>query len=394
MPDSLTTAMVKDRIGSSKRFDGPGSDPPHGADVRPNGTTRYLAMGQEGGRLTTMADVARHAGVSLSTVSYVLSGKRTISPATRDRVRTAITETGFAINARGRALASRQTRTVILLFPSLASDLGAANMEFVQGCLVAARADGYSVMVSLSDDPYEETRRATRGGVADGVILMEIETDDPRVRLLRDQLTPFTLIGHQDDNTGIDFVDLDFADAMRVSLDHLHDLGHRDVVLLLPRRSHQGPAYGPHVRSRDAFLIHLAERGMTGELRECPASARGGQDGLGTLLSTRPYLTGAITTSAELVPGMIRAASEVGRSVPSDVSIVTLASPSVAEHAAPPLTSVDFPTGEMGQIATSMLIDRLEGRAQHVPHQVMLRGTLTVRGTSAPPPDPAPSRPP
>ncbi|CAA9541925.1 MAG: Transcriptional regulator, LacI family [uncultured Thermomicrobiales bacterium] len=340
--------------------------------------------------MATMADVARHAGVSLSTVSYVLSGKRSISGPTRERVLSAIAATNFAPNARGQALASRRSRTIVLLFPALAHDLGTMNMEFVDGTLQTAREHGYSVMISVSDDPYEETERAARRGFADGVLVMEVELEDPRVALLQARDFPFALIGHQRDNAGIDFVDLDFAHAIGLCLDHLAELGHRRVGLLLPLIPTRSASYGPSSRSREAFTAGLATRGLTGELFICPATATGGYDIVSRITATDPGMTGLIANSPQLVPGMLRAGRAAGLDVPDDLSIMALASHRVAEAASPPLTAVDFPAVEMGRLGAEMLIARLEDGPASRPTQHLLRGDLTLRGTTGP----APRRPP
>lgn len=333
--------------------------------------------------MVTMADVARHAGVSLSTVSYVLSGKRSISEPTRLRVMSAITATNFAPNARGQALASRRSRTIVLLFPALVHDLGTMNMEFVFGTLQTAREHGYSVMISVSDDPYEETERAARHGFADGVLVMEVALDDPRVTLLRAREFPFALIGHQRDNSGISFVDLDFAHATDVCLDHLAGLGHRRIGLALPTDATLSADYGPTVRTREAFLSGLEWRGLTGTIVAGPRTATGGYETVRTILSNSPGTTAVIAANPQLVPGMVQAVRDIGLSVPVDFSIVALASHMIAEAAAPPLTAVNFPASQMGRLGAQILIDLLENGQRGSPVQHLLKGELTVRGTTA-----------
>lgn len=333
--------------------------------------------------MATMADVARHAGVSLSTVSYVLSGKRSISESTRLRVLSAIEATNFAPNARGQALASRRSRTIVLLFPALAHDLGGMNIEFVYGMLQAARERGYSVMISVSDDPYEETERAARRGFADGVLVMEVELADPRVALLQAREFPFALIGHQEDNTGINFVDFDFANAVEQSLEHLMALGHRRIGLALPLIPTRTATYGPAIRTRAAFLDGLAARGLTGDLFVCPSTATGGYDTVSRAIAADPGMTGIIANTPQLVPGMLHAARDAGLRVPDDLSIISLASTMVAEAASPPLTAVDLPASEMGRLGATMLIDVLEHGARGRPAQYLLEGDLTVRATTA-----------
>ena len=117
-----------------------------------------------------------------------------------------------------------------------------------------------------------------------------------------------------------------------------------------------------------------------------PRTATGGYEAVRTVLSNAPGTTAMIATNPQLAPGMVQAARDAGRSVPADFSIVSLASPLVAEAAVPPLTAVNFPATQMGRLGVRMLIDLLETDPPETPTQHLLRGELTVRGTTAPAP--------
>src|SRR4051794_33683119 len=100
--------------------------------------------------MTTITDIARRAGVSVSTVSYVLSGKRPISAATQDRVRAAIAELDYHPHAHGRALASRRARQIAVLYPSVPSGLTEFQLEFFTAAADAAATSGYTFMLSTA----------------------------------------------------------------------------------------------------------------------------------------------------------------------------------------------------------------------------------------------------
>src|SRR4051794_40441798 len=174
--------------------------------------------------MSTMSDVARRAGVSLSTVSYVLSGKRAISEATRLRVQAAIEELDFHPNQLGRALANQRSNTIALLFPALARGIGELQLEFVTSAAETAGKHGYSFLLSISPDEDMEVGRLAQRGFTDGLILMEIKMHDARVELLRRKRFPFAMIGQREDNEGISFVDVDFHDAAREAVRFLAQL--------------------------------------------------------------------------------------------------------------------------------------------------------------------------
>ena len=97
--------------------------------------------------MPTMADVAKRDGVALSTVSHTLSGKRPISAEVRQRVLQAIDELGYQPHALARALATKQTRTIALLYPALLSEISEPHLEFVAGVLQATNLRKYGLLL-------------------------------------------------------------------------------------------------------------------------------------------------------------------------------------------------------------------------------------------------------
>src|SRR5215218_3409950 len=193
---------------------------------------RFFLFPAWGTVVPTIADIAKRAGVSISTVSYVLSGKRPISGATRERVNAAIEELGFRPNQAGRALASKRSNTVAMLYPSHAQVLSEMPLEFMVSAAGEAARRGYSLLLSTSPVEDEEMLRLIHQGFVDGLILMEIKLDDPRVPLLREHNYAFSMIGHCRENDGISYVDVDFDQMVEVAVDHLAELGHRQVALI------------------------------------------------------------------------------------------------------------------------------------------------------------------
>src|SRR5699024_10073822 len=130
--------------------------------------------------MTTIDDVARRAGVSASTVSYALSGKRTISAATRSRVEKAIAELGYTPHAGARALASARTNVLALMAPLRPDVDVSVIMQFVTGVVTKARSHDYDVLLLTQEDAAGLSRVAS--GMVDGLILMDVEAKDQRIR--------------------------------------------------------------------------------------------------------------------------------------------------------------------------------------------------------------------
>src|SRR3954451_24783408 len=145
--------------------------------------------------MATMNDVAKLAGVSVSTVSYVLTGARPISQRTRDKVLAAMHELDYHPTAMARGLASRRSTLLGLLMPMDERGLGATETAFVTGAAAAASAAGYHLVLSPvgGGDPGELRRLASQR-MLDGVVLMEVQLADERVTVLQEAGLPLVLI--------------------------------------------------------------------------------------------------------------------------------------------------------------------------------------------------------
>ena len=330
--------------------------------------------------MPTIADIAKRAGVSVSTVSYVLSGKRSISPETQARVRAAIEELGYHPHAPGRALASRRTRQIAVLYPTATNGLSEFQLEFFTAAAEAAAGRGYSFQLSTAPVTERALLDLVRSGAIDGLILMEVRLHDWRAELLRQEGFPFTLIGHCAENDGVDFVDLDFEGAAETAVDHLVQLGHRSVALVLGSREQQVTEYGPAVRSLTSFERAIARHDVAGTVLHDGPTYEAGYD-LALSLAAQPDITAAVVVSPGGLAGLVAGTYDAGRRIPEDLSLVAMVPQKFARLFTPALTTIDFPAAHMGRLGTDMLIRRLEGGAEHAT-QILLRGEL-IAGRSA-----------
>ena len=200
--------------------------------------------------MATLADVARHAGVAASTVSYVLSGKRPVSEETRERVAQSIKLLGYQPHAGARALASARSNVLALVVP-LGRDLYVpVMMDIAIAVTTMARRFGYDVLLLTNDEGPEGIRRVATSARADAVILTDVGMEDERIAMVRQTGVDAVLIGVPADPAGLDCVDLDFAQAGRLCVEHLAGLGHREVAFIGEARGHLPAAY--RLRRADA----------------------------------------------------------------------------------------------------------------------------------------------
>ncbi|MFD0205414.1 LacI family DNA-binding transcriptional regulator, partial [Saccharothrix carnea] len=293
--------------------------------------------------MVTIADVARAAGVSPSTVSYVLSGKRSISETTRRRVHHSIAQLGYRPNAGARALASNRTNVVALVVP-LRTDLNVpVVMQFVTATVSEARSHDHDVLLLTADEGAEGLHRVVASSLADAIIVMDVEAAEPRVPVLRELARPAVLIGVPDHPHELTCVDLDFTAAGADCVHHLADLGHRDIALIGPSPAvyQRGTSYAGRFLS--GFRATAASRGVEADALACVPTYDGLRECLDGLLDRRTPVTGLVVHNEAILGPLLSELAKRDLRVPRDISVLAVCPADVAQAQAVPLSSVDLP---------------------------------------------------
>jgi DNA-binding LacI/PurR family transcriptional regulator len=333
--------------------------------------------------MTTIIDVAKRAGVSVSTVSYALNGTRPISEATRQRIQKAVDELGYHPNKLARGLVSKRTKIVSLMYPALSRNLDDVQLDFVAGAAAAATKFGYSILLWTS--PYEDKEivRFINESMLDGLILMEVRLHDTRVELLHKMNFPFSMIGHCAKNDGLIFVDSDFTELLKQAVQHLAQLGHQNIAFIsYPKRASEG-GYGYVQRAHFGFTTEIEKLGLMGIIQDCEISPEAGYEATLSLLKENPLVTSLIVTNESVYSGAIRAIHSLGLRIPEDISTIANISSRLAHRYSPSITTMDMPAYEMGHLGVEMLIKRLEGK-EDLPMQVLIPAEIHIRQTTGP----------
>ncbi|MEV5435802.1 LacI family DNA-binding transcriptional regulator [Streptomyces sp. NPDC052682] len=332
--------------------------------------------------MVKITDVARHAGVSPSTVSYALSGKRPISEETRRRVEAAVRELGYRPHAGARALASGTSDVLGLVLPLRAGIHVPVAMRCAVSAVTTARRYGHDVLLLTQEDGEERLRGIAETALVDALLVMDVELQDPRLPLLRSLDRPCVLIGAPAEPDGLTCLDLDFRAAGEACVEHLVRLGHRVLALVgsppevyvrqtaFAQRLVQGFTAAAD-RHRLACAVHPCEPG--------PEAARRIAE---HLLREQPALTGVVVHNEPLLEPLIDAFEALGLRVPGDVSVIALCPDDLAASVRVPVTSVAVPAAEMGERAVELLMKKLAGTP--VPHTTLLPPRLTERASTAP----------
>lgn len=335
--------------------------------------------------MSTMKDVAQRAQVSLSTVSYVLSGVRPVSDDTRNKVFRAMEDLGYFPHALARGLASRKSHIIALLCSPRERGIGITEMEFLNTMAKAARDLGYHLVLwSIDPDDTEGLRGLINQGLIDGAILMEVMLNDKRIPIFEEMRVPFSLIGRPEHTGGLYCVDIDTDKAMQEALSHLADLGHRNVFFVNQSEELYQAGYGPSVRAKEAFHLHLGDRSLTGHSYFCHAAPHAGRAVLDLALERDREASAMVIMNDRAVPGILQSLAAKGMAVPRDFSIVSiLSSAKATELFTPPLTTWDPDSEELGKLGVKLLVDRLDGNAR-VPAKILVPCRQCIRLSTGP----------
>jgi DNA-binding LacI/PurR family transcriptional regulator len=304
---------------------------------------------------TTIRDVAKHAGVAPSTVSYVLNGNRSISPQTRRRVETSIRALKYHPHAGARSMRAGRTDVIALVVPIHRWSNERILMPYVYGVLESARQHGWNVVLLTGPDGRSEIDRVVRSKMVDGLILMEVLAHDERVPLVAELGGPTVLLGVPDDPKGLPYVDFDFEAAGQVCVDHLAGLGHTEIGFFQPPQGIFDMGLGYAFRTRRGVVDGLARHRLEFHGHTAETTPEGVQSTLQALFEEAPGLTALIVHNEGVLDWVVQGLNRLGKRVPGDVSIVAIARDAIAQQVVPPLTCVPVPADEMGRQALNLL---------------------------------------
>jgi DNA-binding LacI/PurR family transcriptional regulator len=332
--------------------------------------------------MVKITDVARHAGVSPSTVSYALSGKRPISEETRRRVTEAISELGYRPHAGARALASSRSNVLALVVPLRAGIHVPVVMQFAVSVVTTARRYDHDVLLLTQEEGDDGLRRVADTALVDALIVMDVQLRDTRLGLLRSLERPSVMIGFPADATGLTCIDLDFKAAGEACVEHLARLGHRTVALVgsPPEVYLRQTAFAQRVVQ--GFTAAADRSGLASSVHPCEASPAAARLVAEQLLREQPALTAVVVHNEPVVEPLIDAFEQLGLRVPGDLSVTAICPDELAEAVRIPVTSVALPSAEVGERAVQLLMRKLGGDA--VPEATLLPPRLTERASTAP----------
>lgn len=335
---------------------------------------------------STIYDVARLAGVSLSTVSRVLNHHPYVRTATREKVMQAIEALNFKPSHVASALATNQTRTFGLLVSDISNPFFA---EVVRGVEAAGADHGFSLVICNTDgDREREVRHLTtlRQKGVDGIIFACTQLNGAEIVSLLGGASPIVLIAQEVEGLAADVIRVDDFQGGYEAVKHLVSLGHRRIAYIT------GPVDNGPVRGRKkGYEAGLEAAGIEVNpelIVTTDNSLDGGYNGFQQLLTRVDPLPTAVFCINDLVAiGVIKAARRNGLRVPEDLSVVGYDRTPLAGMVEPELTSVAQPVREMGRWAVDVLVNRVGQNPVKTQRVVMepelIRGGSTMAITNS-----------
>lgn len=346
-----------------------------GAAAVPSRRTR-----REGAGRVTLAEVARRAGVSIATVSYVINGRAGVGEQTRAHVVEIAEQIGFRPNRLASGLRTGRSRVLGLILADITNPF---YPEIAGGVIAAAGEAGYEVFLSHGGLNGEDVRALCDHQAAALIFTSLTAGDGPLLADVVPAEVPIVQTVRRIAGLAADYVGIDDRAGAREAARHLVELGHRDVAVLA----------GPHESSASSdrtlgFDEVLAEAGIEPDDRrrvECQLTVESGYAGAERLLDGHRRPPQALLCGNDLIAlGAIDALADHGLSVPDEVSVVGYDDIWFASSRLVRLTTVRQPRHEMGRTAVSLALDRL-ARAELEPREVILPHAFVRRGTTAPP---------
>jgi len=339
----------------------------------------------------TSQDVANLAGVSRTTVSFVVNKnpRFSIRPGTVQKVQEAARVLGYIPNATARALASRRAKAVGLVMTRdpryIASD--PFLPQILGGLLDVVKQAQLNLLTDWVEpgQQYQTYSSLIRAKHIDGMILMTPRYDDPGLKALRETDIPVVLMGMV---PGCDLysVDVENVAAARTAVRHLISLGHQRIACILNAPS----PYSSACQRLQGYQQALEEAGLAYDetlVGFADFDATSGYSQMRSLLAERPGFTAAFVASDNVALGALAAILDTGLKVPDDISLVGFDDIPMSSYIHPALTTIHMPAREIAQQSCHLLMrliagERPEERALTLPTELITRGSTRELGRS------------
>lgn len=328
------------------------------------------ANGSNSGKITIQS-VADLAGVSIATVSRVLSGNENVREDFIDKVRDAAAKLNYTPSASAQGLAKGRNFTVGVLIPDLSNPY---FPDVVKGIHNLATPSNYRLLIADSDGSPEDEISIIRDMLrqVDGIILVSPRMSIDDLKSLENVQSPAVLINRMEPGVGLPSVGVDNFSAMSELIGHLASLGHKRIAFL------SGPKESWQQRERARAVLHASNFGISVEEIPTGGSIAAGVQALDVAMQAKP--TAAICFNDLVALGVLSRAAELGIRVPEDLSVTGFDDIEFSSFSNPPLTTIRSPQIALGEMAWKVLEDQLSGKPGN--HQPLMGAEVVIRSST------------
>ncbi|MBI5958016.1 MAG: LacI family DNA-binding transcriptional regulator [Chloroflexi bacterium] len=329
----------------------------------------------------TLKTISEESGLSITTVSRALAGYDDVNEETRQKIVSIAERLGYQPNLAARHLRSKHTQTVGMVIPLTSYFSDPFFMELLSGVGRQAAEYGYDLLLSAQqpgEDELNTYRRMVASSRIDGMVVARILKEDPRITFLKEARHPFIVFGRSNAND-YPYIDVDGEAGMRAVVQHLTEMGHRRIALILSPRelAFTSARYAGYVQGLRAAGIEPEET----YLAEGTLSADSGHAAALRLLDQTTPPTAIAACNDMMAIGAMQAVQSSGLEVGRDIAVTGFDDIPPSAHAHPPLTTVRQPTYLIGRQALDMLIQVIRQEPLDQSH-VLLMPELVIRESS------------
>jgi DNA-binding LacI/PurR family transcriptional regulator len=333
--------------------------------------------------MPSIKKVAEVAGVSVGTVSHVITGSVPVSGPLRAKVQAAIRKLNYHPNHVARSLKTSKTWTLGIIVPDLTISF---FPQVISGAEAAARTRDYSLIAVNSNDDGERQKSLLsllRSQRVEGILLVVAAAPTPlnQISLMIDAGIPIVCLDRIPDRVPVDSVSVEDQDAAQLGVQHLIDMGHRRIVIVT------GPLALKNERRRvQGYRLALQGAGIAldesliwpGNLRTNDVAAMCRE----RLAAASPLPDAVFCTNGPTALGALRAFRDCGLSTPRDIAFATFDELTVDDIFTPSITTIVQPAYDIGYRAAELLLDRIGGLSKAEPVTLRLPAHMEIRASS------------
>ncbi len=329
------------------------------------------------GRPVSLKTLGEYLGLDPSTISFVLNNtpNRSIPEATRQRVREAAARSGYQPSHIARSLRSKKTQTLGIMLPEMGDGYHSQVLNGVADVLMREQWFFFTVHHRHRKDLVNTYPKLLQARGVEGILTIDTHLEcTPTV--------PTVCVANHGQLSGVSSINLDEDAAAMQSLQHLYNLGHREIVFMRGQRFSSDSDVRWHATLRAAEALGLVvSEALTIRLQKDTVTPELGYPDMSELLRRTRAFTAVLCFNDVSAMGVIRSLADAGLRVPQDCSVVGFDDIPAAEYQIPRLTTVRQPLHQLGQTAAETLLRCIAGEA--VPHETLLHPELIVRESSA-----------